>query len=78
MVTDADVRLCALEIASLSAQLADIANETGHLRRPLAAMAVRLAIVAQELASDTASRSLVDPTIPIRTCSQAASAIAKP
>ena len=63
MVTDADLRLCALEIASLSAQLADMANETGNLRRPLATMAVRLAVVAHELASDRA-RSLVDPTIP--------------
>jgi hypothetical protein len=63
MVTDADVRQCAFEIASVSTQLADMANETGNLRRPLAEMAVRMAAVAQELASGTASRLLAEPTI---------------
>ena len=50
-MTDVDVRLCALEIASLSVRLADMANETGDLRCPLAEIAARMAAVAQELAS---------------------------
>ena len=47
MVTDSDVRLSAFEIASLSARLADMANETGDLRCPLAEIA-RMAAMAPE------------------------------